>query len=40
MLLKIIRHNYSNLRPRLVKNLVTVIYFFETKMHDAVIINY
>ena len=28
------------LRPQLVKSLVIVIYFFETEMRDAVIINY
>ena len=28
------------IRPQLVKSLVIVIYFFETEMRDAVIINY
>ena len=31
---------FSLVRPQLVKNLVIVIYFFEAKMRDAVIINY
>ena len=33
-------HLIMYLRPQLVKSLVIVIYFFETEMRDAIIINY